>query len=174
MPLSVSNLFWSSLPLILAAIVYQTGPQNVFNFAVDQFVPKIITKILTNLFTTTYCYVSVKTLSSSLPQAECFSVSNGKFSRVFLDDTSYDVIKQARTGHVIPGLWDGHGHLLHYGELMNSANLFGSESMDEVKSRLVEYKAGHEDAGTAEQWLRGVGWDQAKFRGKWPVAVSNT
>jgi predicted amidohydrolase YtcJ len=98
-------------------------------------------------------------------------VSNGKFSRVFLDKTSFDVTKEARAGHVIPGLWDGHGHLVQYGELLDSVNLFGTTSMDDVKSRLLDYKASHGEAGTSDQWLRGIGWDQANFGGKWPIAV---
>jgi hypothetical protein len=162
----ISALFWVSLPIVLVAVVYQVGipefliPDNLF------------VKVIQNIFTTTHCYISVTTLASGLPHAECFSVSKGKFSRVFLDETSFDVIKESRTGYVIPGLWDGHGHLLQYGEMMDSVNLFGTKSMKEVQERLVKYKAGREEVGTAEQWLRGVGWDQANFKGRWPVAVS--
>ncbi|KAF2876063.1 amidohydrolase family-domain-containing protein [Massariosphaeria phaeospora] len=163
---SISTLFWASIPVILAAAIYQVGiPDAAF-----KLVPELLfIKIIRNFFTTTHCYKTVNTLSSSLPRAECFSVSGGKFSRVFVDETSFEITKEARSGHVIPGLWDGHGHLLQYGELLHSANLFGTESMDEVKERLVEYRAAHEDAGSSEQWLRGVGWDQANFDGMWPV-----
>jgi hypothetical protein len=166
---SVSTLFWASVPLVVCAVIFQLG--------LPSFVTKLVTdsiyyKVALQLFSTTHCYISVKTLSPGLPQAECFSVSNGKFSRVFLDETSFDVTKQARTGHVIPGLWDGHGHLLAYGESLDSVDLFGANSMDTVKERLLKYRAGREEVGTAEHWLRGVGWDQANFKGKWPTAVS--
>lgn len=166
---SLSTLFWSGLPIVLVAIIYQLGfPAFVENW----FTGLIAVKIIRQIFSETHCYVSVKTLNADLPHAECFSVAGGKFSRVFLDETSFDVTKEMRKGHVIPGLWDGHGHLVQYGEFMNSANLFGAKSMADVKERLVGYKAGHEAAGTEEQWLRGAGWDQANFKGKWPVAVS--
>lgn len=165
---SNSTLFWASFPILLAALFYQIGvPDALLKPITEHFVFKVIQ----NLFTETHCYISVKTLTPNLPHAECFSVSNGKFSRVFLDETSYDVVKHARTGHVIPGLWDGHGHLLQYGELMDSVDLFGANSMKEVQERLVKYRAGRPEAGTSEQWLRGVGWDQANFKGRWPVSV---
>ncbi|KAF2656322.1 hypothetical protein K491DRAFT_597300 [Lophiostoma macrostomum CBS 122681] len=163
----MSSLFWLSIPLLLAAIVYQVGtPVLVANLISGN----IFFNIISNIFSTTHCYVSVSTLSSTLPNAECFSVSNGKFSRVFLDQTSFKITKEARTGHVIPGLWDGHGHLVQYGELLDSVNLFGAMSMDDVRRLLIDYKASHKQAGTPEQWLRGIGWDQANFEGRWPIA----
>lgn len=165
---SISALFWASIPVFLAALIYQVGFPA---FLLTPITNHIAFKILQNIFSTTHCYASVTTLSGGLGHAECFSVSDGKFSRVFLDDTSFDVVKHARTGHVIPGLWDGHGHLLQYGELLDSVDLFGAKDMAEVKQRLVEYRKKRPETGTREQWLRGVGWDQANFDGEWPVSV---
>jgi hypothetical protein len=155
-----------SVVALLGSIIYQ-NPRPLISPITNSLAFKIIEQI----FEDTHCYVTVRTNAADLPQAECFSVANGKFRRVFLDDTSYDVVKEKRKGHVIPGLWDGHGHLSQFGESLDSADLFGSHSMEEVNERLVKYRASHEDAGTSEQWLRGVGWDQANFKGKWPVAV---
>lgn len=166
---STSTLFWVSFPVLLAALVYQLGVPAPILKLIDE---QLIIKIIRQLFVTTYCYKSVRTHATGLPQAECFTISGGKFSNVFLDGTSFPIVKEGRTGHVIPGLWDGHGHLLQYGELMDSVNLFGAESMGEVKNRLTKYKLVNDEVGTSEQWLRGVGWDQANFKGKWPVAVS--
>ncbi|KAF2439708.1 amidohydrolase 3 [Karstenula rhodostoma CBS 690.94] len=154
-----------SVVVLLGSVVYQ-NPQPL----IKPITNSLAYKVFEQLFESTHCYVTVKTNSAGLPQAECFSVADGKFRRVFLDETSYDIVKERRKGHVIPGLWDGHGHLSQFGESLDSVDLFGTKSMDEVKKRLVEYKAGHEEAGTSEQWLRGVGWDQANFKGKWPVA----
>ena len=151
---------------LLVSVIYQ-NPDPL----VKPITNSLAFKILQQIFEETHCYVTVNTNSPEFPSAECFSVSNGKFKRVFLDETSYDIVKEARTGHVIPGLWDGHGHLLQLGELLNSVDLFGAKSMDEVKQRLIGYKANNEEAGSREHWLRGVGWDQANFKGKWPVAV---
>jgi predicted amidohydrolase YtcJ len=157
---SLSILLLTSLPVLLIAILYQTG-----------FLEHVPFQVLPNLFLDTHCYTSVNTLSSKLPQADCFTVSDGKFTSVFVDHASDDATKQARSGYVYPGLWDGHGHLIQFGESLGSVSLFGAESMKEVQKRLVKYKAGRSEVGTREQWLRGVGWDQAHFEGKWPTSV---
>lgn len=164
---SLGTLVWSSAVVVLAAVLYQIGLP-------DTFVTKVIVQVIRGFTQDTRCYISVKTFSARLPHAECFTVSKGRFTRVFLDETSYDVVKAARKGHVIPGLWDGHGHLMQYGELLDSVNLFGARDMEEVRKRLVEYKGSREESGSKEQWLRGVGWDQANFEGEWPVAVGDS
>jgi hypothetical protein len=111
-------------PILLAALIYQMG------------LPALVTQTpLRWLATTdsTHCYASVKTVPSGVPQANCFRVTNGRFSSVYLDDASED-LKTPHAGHVIPGLWDGHGHLVQYGELLDSANLFGASSMERYSS----------------------------------------
>lgn len=167
-------LFWVTLPILLGVILYQIGLQTLLLSSLHEYTAF---KIIRSLFEETHCYSSITTLSSSAPKAECFSVSNGRFSRVFKDDlikqdASFDAVKDARTGYVYPGLWDGHGHLIQYGELLNSVNLFGSGSMAEVQERLVKYKADHPEEGTDQYWIRGVGWDQTNFDGEWPTTVS--
>jgi hypothetical protein len=163
---SLSAFFRVVLPVLLAAFVYHFGLENLIQ-AITDIGP------LQWPASTTHCYSSVKTLAFSVPQADCFSVSNGRFSRVYADDSTHDLqkLEQPRTGHVIPGLWDGHGHLVPYGELLDSVNLFGAETMQEVQQRLLQYKAARPEAGTKERWLRGVGWDQAHFNGQWPKSV---
>ena len=157
-----------SLPVLLAALIYQIGlPAHVTQTIIGMSSLQWLAITDTS---STHCYASVKTLVSGVPQANCFRVADGRFSDVYFDRT----LEKSRTsgsGHVIPGLWDGHGHLLQYGELLDSANLFGAESMGEVQQRLVKYKAEHKEAGTQEHWLRGVGWDQAHFGGLWPKSV---
>jgi predicted amidohydrolase YtcJ len=161
---SLSALFWTSLPIVLAALIYQLG--------LPAFISQNeVLKNLPSLFLPMHCYKSVSTLSSQLAYAECFTVYNGKFSSVFVDELTDDATKEARIGYAYPGLWDGHGHLIQLGEFLDSVDLFGASSMDEIKRRLVEYQAGRSEKGTSEQWLRGVGWDQAHFEGKWPTSV---
>lgn len=167
-------LFWVSLPVLIGVISYQFGLQTLLPVSIHEYTRL---KVLRGIFEETHCYASVRTLTSSLPHADCFSVSDGKFSRVFKDDPikqdpSFDTVKETRAGYAYPGLWDGHGHLIQYGELLNSVNIFGAESMTEVQDRLLQYKAHHPEAGTSKQWLRGVGWDQARFNGNWPTSVS--
>lgn len=169
-------LFWVTFPVLLGVIFHQIGLQALLPVSIHEYAGF---KIFRSLFEETHCYASVTTLSTGSSNAECFSVSNGRFSRVFKDnlikqDSSFDAVKEARAGYAYPGLWDGHGHLIQYGELLNSVNLFGSKSMAEVQDRLIQYKAEHPDEGTSQRWIRGVGWDQAHFGGAWPVTVSTS
>ncbi|KAI1509488.1 Amidohydrolase [Pyrenophora tritici-repentis] len=121
---SISAFVWASLPVLLAALIYQVG------------IPAVLTdnvpwKLFPNLFLTTHCYKSVKTLSERLPTAHCFTANDGIFSSVFVDETSDDEVREARTGYVYPGFWDGHGHLIQFGESLDSVDIFGANSMDE-------------------------------------------
>ncbi|KAJ6440426.1 amidohydrolase 3 [Purpureocillium lavendulum] len=136
----------------------------------------------------TYCYKSVRTQDADRPAARCFSVRDGRFTRVSVSEDSDDDSNNndddgddhdlppppsdtdvAHDGHVIPGLWDGHGHLLQYGQLLHSVDLFGSRSLDDARDRIAAYRAANPGAGTASSWIRGVGWDQAAF-GRMPTA----
>lgn len=65
----------------------------------------------------------------------------------------------------------GHGHVLQYGEFLNSVDLFGSNSLEDVRGRLESYLSDHPNAGTRKEWLRGLGWDQMAL-GQMPTAVS--
>ena len=121
-----------------------------------------------------YCYKRIRTNDSNEPSARCFSVQDGLFRHVWTND---DVISQRAPefemldGYVIPGLWDGHGHLLQYGQFLHSVDLFGSQSLDDVRDRVKKYLSANPGAGNKDEWIRGVGWDQAAF-GRMPTAVS--
>ena len=122
----------------------------------------------------TYCYTSVKTLSHYPSTANCFTISSsGVFSKVFdLDAKSAEQYR--RPGHVLPGLWDGHGHLLPYGESLHSVNLFGAESLSTALLRILEFAEQNSHLGSRDEWIRGIGWDQAAFAGKMPTAVCSS
>lgn len=115
---------------------------------------------------TKHCYKSIRTHDQEQPTAQCFSVQDGFFQEV----TGETVQEPQSEGYAIPGLWDGHGHLLQYGEFLHSVDLFGSESLDDARSRIKAYLDKNPGAGTKDQWLRGVGWDQAYY-GRMPTAV---
>lgn len=144
-----------SLAAAVLAIIVAVGPQYPFKQAAE----------------ITYCYDSITTLSDQT-NANCFTVTGGKFSRVFENRAdeflhSRDVVRNS--GVVIPGLWDGHGHILGYGELLQTVDLFGSKSLDDASDRIKKYLTTHPTEGTKEEWIRGNGWDQAAF-GRMPVA----
>ncbi|KAJ4222616.1 hypothetical protein NW759_006192 [Fusarium solani] len=120
----------------------------------------------------TYCYTGVRTHDSELPTAQCFSVVDGIFTAVWNKEVD-DQLHNQTDGYVIPGLWDGHGHLLQYGEFLHSVDLFGAQTLDEVRSRIKKYLADNPGAGSKDNWVRGVGWDQT-FYGRMPTAADIT
>ncbi|KAK5661660.1 hypothetical protein OQA88_9760 [Cercophora sp. LCS_1] len=110
----------------------------------------------------TYCYKAVRTDGVGAQQdADCFSVLEGRFTAVFKGQE----VSAREEGYVFPGLWDGHGHLLQYGEFLHSVDLFGARTFDEVRRRLREYLEKHPDVGGTEEWVRGIGWDQMALGG---------
>ncbi|KAK7969575.1 amidohydrolase [Apiospora saccharicola] len=118
-----------------------------------------------------HCYQSVRTHSATEPYVDCFTVSpSGVFSKVFKSEPDSSLAKAVQPGYVIPGLWDGHGHLVQLGELLNSVDLFGSSSFDQVRSRVKDYIAENPTSGTKQEWIRGVGWDQMAL-GHMPTAA---
>ncbi|KAM3497847.1 hypothetical protein MY10362_008816 [Beauveria mimosiformis] len=123
----------------------------------------------------TYCYDSIQTLDSDLPTAQCFTVADGLFTAVTQQAQKQELKQRGGEdstagGHVIPGLWDGHGHLIEHGEMLVQVDLFGATTLDEVRARLRDYILKHPGAGTKERWLRGMGWDQTNF-GRMPTAA---
>lgn len=123
---------------------------------------------------TVHCYRGVRTQDASKPSAQCFSVADGRFRQVVAAPGELSTDTGAvDPGFVIPGLWDGHGHLLQYGEFLHSVDLFGSQSLEDVRARVKAYVAANPGAGTKDHWVRGVGWDQTAF-GRMPTAVSST
>jgi predicted amidohydrolase YtcJ len=62
---------------------------------------------------------------------------------------------------ILPGLTDAHGHLYGLGLSLDVVNLTGTQSFDEVVTRVKERAA----TTPAGQWIVGRGWDQ----NDWPV-----
>lgn len=132
----------------------------------------------------THCYKNIRTLDKDQPTAQCFTVVNGVFAEVNGGRSDTKAAENdaelkrrddgnegnAADGYVIPGLWDGHGHLVDYGEMLVQVDLFGATTLEEVRARLKEYISKHPESGTKERWLRGIGWDQTNF-GRMPTAV---
>lgn len=119
----------------------------------------------------TYCYESVTTRADDQPGTgpQCFSVKDGRFTNVAPLDSLDSASTLTLKGHVIPGLWDGHGHLIAYGEYLSSVDLFGSSGDTDVRHRLHAYLESHSNdddgVGGPDKWLRGFGWDQMLMGG---------
>jgi hypothetical protein len=63
-------------------------------------------------------------------------------------------------GTLMPGLIEGHAHVLGVGALAHEADLAGSASLAEALGRIKAW------AGRGEGWIRGRGWDQNLWEGK--------
>ena len=72
----------------------------------------------------------------------------------------------ARGSAILPGFIDSHAHLAGLGDLMDSLNLRGVNSVDKV-TVLVGKAASSARKG---QWIRGRAWDQTNWGGKFPDA----
>ncbi|KAF4628671.1 hypothetical protein G7Y89_g9481 [Cudoniella acicularis] len=114
----------------------------------------------------------IATLNSPLPRAECFRVENGVFTEVLAKRPTLDEQVILLEGYVLPGIIESHGHILQYGEMLESVSLYGAESMNEVRERIKDFLKAHknEGYGTRDKWIRGIGWDQAYFGGVMPTA----
>src|SRR5712691_5487741 len=63
---------------------------------------------------------------------------------------------------ILPGLTDAHGHLYGLGLSLDTVNLVGATSYDEVIARVTE-RAYRAQPG---EWILGRGWDQNRWPGK--------
>jgi hypothetical protein len=116
----------------------------------------------------------ISTLNPALSRAKCFRSQHGLFTDVLEEyPTSNEDEISFLNGYVLPGIIESHGHILQYGEMLESVSLFGSQSVDDVRTRIKDFLKAHkgEGYGTREKWIRGVGWDQAHFGGVMPTAV---
>lgn len=101
------------------------------------------------------------TLDERMPNAQAIAVSEGKIVGVgtnneilsrFYSDKTIDV----KNAFIVPGLVDGHGHVVELGVSLITLNLLGAKSPNAVAAAV------REQALTAEPgtWIKGRGWDQ--------------
>ncbi|HEX8521224.1 MAG TPA: amidohydrolase [Tepidisphaeraceae bacterium] len=114
---------------------------------------------------------NLMTLDARRPRASALAVRDGKIVAVGSDA---DVLQLAGEGTkrvnlegktVTPGFCDSHIHLLWYGmQLLNEADLVGSEDVDDLLERLSA------QAEKSDSWIRGHGFDQSKMKeGRFPT-----
>ncbi|MEP7087910.1 MAG: amidohydrolase family protein [Gemmatimonadota bacterium] len=109
----------------------------------------------------------IYTVDPTRPIVEALAVREGKF--VFVGSTRGAMtLKGPRTQlldlrgtTVYPGFIDAHAHLLGLGQALESVDLDGVSSYEEVISRV----AARAKSAKAGEWIRGNGWDQ----NRWPV-----
>src|SRR3990172_1452860 len=99
------------------------------------------------------------------PWADAALVRDGRFAFVGRDgdaNVAPEVeVLDAGGRLVLPGLVDGHAHLLNTGLAMRSVDLKGVTSVGEAVRRVAERVA----VTPTGAWVRGAGWDQALWPG---------
>ena len=108
----------------------------------------------------------IYTVNDKFDIAEAIVVKDGKILAV---GSTADIRKQygakeevdANGKAIYPGFIDAHAHFFGYGESLQSADLRGTTSWDEVIARVTEFAKTHPDG-----WLTGRGWDQNDWADK--------
>jgi len=108
----------------------------------------------------------IYTVNDKFDIAEAIAVKDGKILAV---GSSVDIRKQygateevdAKGKAIYPGFIDAHAHFFGYGESLQSADLTGTTSWEDVLNRLTEFAKTHPDG-----WLTGRGWDQNDWQDK--------
>lgn len=102
----------------------------------------------------------VYTVNDAFSTAEAFAVKNGKFLAVGTAaeiQEKYDAKEVIDAGGkaVFPGLIDAHAHFYRFGLQLQTVDLRGTKSFEEVVSRIVSFQ---EEKGV--DFITGRGWDQ--------------
>ncbi len=113
----------------------------------------------------------VYTVDAAKPKASAFAVKDGKFIAVGTDVKKHIGPQtrkiDAQGAAIIPGLIDSHVHMRSLGDMLETMDLRGVSSIEEVARRVKE-TAAKLPKGT---WIRGRNWDQTNWGGKFPVAA---
>lgn len=102
----------------------------------------------------------VYTLDSAFSITEALAIKDGKIiatgsGQSITDHFSPGEVIDAKKKFIYPGFIDAHCHFLEYGRGLNECDLTGTESWQEVLTKLVAFASSHQ-----EGWLIGRGWDQ--------------
>ena len=100
------------------------------------------------------------TVNNTFDTAEAFAIKEGKFVAVgstkeIQDKYDSDNIIDAKNQTIVPGLIDAHCHFLRFGTGLQTADLNGTKSYDEILERLVAFQKEKNAA-----FIKGRGWDQ--------------
>ena len=102
----------------------------------------------------------IYTVDQNFSMAEAFAIKDGKFLAVgknldILDKFQAEKEIDIQGNFIYPGLIDAHCHFFEYGLSLQSVDLTGTKSFDEILERLKE----HTEKFRSE-WILGRGWDQ--------------
>ncbi|MDT0688709.1 amidohydrolase [Salegentibacter sp. F188] len=108
----------------------------------------------------------VYTVDSTFSKAEAFVVRDGKFLEIGTAEDLRDKYEAAEIYNaegkaVFPGFIDAHAHFYRLGLQQNRVDLTGTESFEEVVTRIVEFQQKN-----GVDFITGWGWDQNDWENK--------
>ncbi len=108
----------------------------------------------------------VYTVNDKFDTVEAFAVKDGKIIELGSNteiEKVYHATERIDAGGkaVFPGFIDAHAHFYGYGESLQTADLTGTKSWEEVCNKLAAFAKSH-----PEGWLIGRGWDQNDWANK--------
>ena len=109
---------------------------------------------------------NVYTVNEQFAVAEAFAVKDGKILETGKSENirkKYDAKEElnAEGKSVYPGFIDGHTHFYRYGEGLQSVELVGTRSWNEILEKVKVFADQNPDG-----WLIGFGWDQNDWENK--------
>lgn len=108
----------------------------------------------------------IYTVDSLFSTQEAMVIKDGKIlatgkSADLLENYDAKEVLDAKGKSIYPGLIDAHAHFVGYAMSLNTVDLRGTKSWEEVLERLKAF-----DKKNAPAWLTGRGWDQNDWPGK--------
>ncbi len=109
----------------------------------------------------------VNTMDSTQAQAEALVVKDGKVWEVGSSQDLQSKYKAAQEldaqgKYVFPGLIDAHCHFFRYGLGLQTADLVGTQSYEEIIQKLIDFREKYPNT----PWILGRGWDQNDWENK--------
>ena len=109
---------------------------------------------------------NVYTVNEQFAVAEAFAIKDGKILETGKSENirkKYDAKEElnAEGKSVYPGFIDGHTHFYRYGEGLQSVELVGTQSWNEILEKVKVFADQNPDG-----WLIGFGWDQNDWENK--------
>lgn len=113
-----------------------------------------------------FLHGKIYTVDSAFSVAEAMAVSDGKFVAVgtdkeILEQYTADTTIDLQQAPVYPGFLDAHCHFYGYGTGLQTVDLVGCKSPDEMLQRVKDFAK-----TSTSTWILGRGWDQNAWANK--------
>jgi predicted amidohydrolase YtcJ len=110
---------------------------------------------------------TIYTVDSSFSVAQAMVIKNKKIIAIGKKDSLLEAYEcknkiDAQGKFIFPGFIDAHAHFLAYGLQLNTVNLMGTTSWDEVLKKTTNFSKNADST----KWIIGRGWDQNDWSNK--------